>query len=261
MANILYNKISQHIDNKGVSEEKQLLSRWRKELAAFLRAFEEELLNGHVMLEIGLETQLALKLIVKSYEFSPIKGLLKLLPSLSPLQQKAARMALDHRYRFHMGLRLEIDACHREIYIYDTANRATELLQREGIPPLPQGIVPTAYGLDEKTGISAYFTRFENPSVENMIPEVVRRLSAELKYDVASVFNDLWDHLRLKGDTWVPAKFAVEMRPASLELLLRVMSHYKPPYFRYLVRRSPHRSIIITSGRGAESVQGWYFTI
>ncbi|MCK5874096.1 MAG: hypothetical protein KAG82_05330 [Alcanivoracaceae bacterium] len=258
---MLPEKILQLIDYNGVFEEKQIAGRWRDEISGFLSSSSEDLLKGHVRLEVGLEQKPVLKLILKRSRLSPVLSLHRQMLQLTEQQQQVADMVLTKQYPFHLGLRVEAQSARREIYVYERDQVFTSHLARTlNMPPIPEALEVTAFGLDEDNGISAYFTRYRNPAVEAQLDSAVKALEKQLRIPIAAFVDDLWHHLRVRNGEWQAGKFALELRNPPISVIARVLSHFRPPYFGYLAPVTGYRSLIVTANTQTGG-QGWYFTV
>ncbi|MDQ8037171.1 MAG: hypothetical protein REI12_07095, partial [Pedobacter sp.] len=150
----LTEKLLALVKQHGRSEERQLLSRWAHELNEFMTPFEKGIALGHQKLEIGLENRLTLKLIIKRQVLPPVSGLLQISPTLPSSLAEAAIHACTTGISFHVGLRINPDSMHREIYLYPSPEIRSKLLS--SLSPLPDSLHASFYGLDEQQGISAY---------------------------------------------------------------------------------------------------------
>lgn len=258
---MLSEKILQLIDLNGISQEKLIARQWREEISGFLSSSSEELLKGHVRLEVGLEQSPVLKLILKRAQLSPVLSLRRQMPQMTDLQQRLADIVLTRQHPFHLGLRVDTDSAHREIYVYERDQVITSLLTEHlNMPPLPSSLDVTAFGLDENNGVSAYFTRYRNPPIEAQLGEAISALEQQLRIPIAAYVDDLWHHLRAQDGKWQAGKFALELRTPPLEVVARVISHFRPPYFGYLAPMIRYRSLIV-SANTMTGGQGWYFTV
>lgn len=255
------------IETRGAVAEKQLLGRWRAELASFLHACNDGLLKGHQRLEIGLAHELALHLTVKQNSLPPALGLLRILdtsPSLPPLFTTVARAVLAHGLTFDMTLRLSAGHCIREIHFRDPRHVISRLLKvQKLLPPLPSHLYADAYSLDETGNIRAYFSSRQNPRVEARLAEFLQWSAAELKMDPAPFAPVLWQQLRVQNSHaargWAEDGFALELHQVSVEAATRIISHCQPPCFRYLVPYRPYASIVLV-GTPQTGMQAWRFT-
>lgn len=239
----------------GRPEEKQLLSRWQEELRHFLHPFEREILAGQLSLEIGLEPKLVLKMVIKRRKLPPIAGLLRIISQLSPSLQQVALQVAKTGQDFHIGIRLAPDAIHREIYVY---NHGGDSLSLPPMPPPPEKLLVTAYGVDERQGLSAYFTSQDNPILLERLRPRQLELNALLKADLNPYITGMWLHFRLQNHAWLPAKFGLEYKNAPLNITTRALSHFKPPYFNYLIPRQALREMVIG---GTDHFCAYYFTV
>lgn len=254
--------VTRLVDSRGTTEERQLIARWRPQIEDFLQPFSEDILRDNNRLEIGLENTLALKLIVKRAYLPPVRGLVRLADSLGGLAGICARETLRAGYEFHVGLRVQPDRCDREIYVYDRNREFTAFLGRHvKLPPTPEGAQKIAFfGIDEGRGISAYLSTGKNPRVAAVLPVLREKLQRELRYrGLEEHVANLWEHVRLEDDRWVSSKYGLELVKIPLTLATRIISHYRPPYFGYLVPFAEYESIII-AGTADGLGRGWYFT-
>lgn len=254
--------ITHLIDTYGSSQERQLIARWREQIEAFLQAFAEDILRDHGRLEIGLENALVLKLIVKRTHLPPVQGLARIAEDLGGLAGVCAREVLRAGYNFHVGLRVEPDRCDRELYVYDRNREFTAFLSLHArLPPTPGGAEHIAfYGIDEARGISAYLGTRKNPRVAGLMPTLAEKLRDELRAPgIETHLANMWEHIRLEEGRWVSSKFGLELIKIPLTLSARIISHYQPPHFRYLVPFADYESIVI-AGTANGKRQGWYFT-
>ncbi|MFZ5755735.1 MAG: hypothetical protein ACOY3X_02405 [Pseudomonadota bacterium] len=256
-----HSSITRLVDTRGSSEERQLVARWRPEIESFLGAFQEGIRKDYQSLEIGLEEGLVLKLVVKRFRMPPVAGLARIAGTLPGLAGACAREVLRAGYDFHVGLRIQADRCHRELYIYDRNREFTRFLETQvPLPPRPEGAsVVTAYGIDEQDGVSAYLTVRKNPRVAAQLPLIGQKLEQELRVPLGARVKDLWEHLRLQDGRWQPGKFGIELHDLDLQLATRIISHYRPPHFGYLVPLAEYASIVI-AGMPSGGIRGWYFT-
>ena len=258
---MLSEKILQLIDYNGVSEERLISRRWQEEISGFISSAYEDLLKGHVRLEVGLEQNPVLKLILKRARLSPVLSLRRQMPQMTEQQQQVAEIVLTRQHPFHLGLRVEAESARREIYVYERDDIYTShLAGKLSMPPIPEALEVTAFGLDEDNGISAYFTRYRNPTVEAQLDSAVQALEEQLRIPIAAYVDDLWHHLRLRDGRWQPGKFALELKNPPLAVVARVLSHFRPPYFGYLAPMTRYRSLIVTANTQTGG-QGWYFTV
>lgn len=250
------------IEEQGSIAEKQLINRWRPRIEGFLAAFNPGIQRGEQRLEIGLENDLVLKLVVKQGTLPPAEGLMRIAPDLPPALADLARLAVARGVKCHVGLRIQADACHRELYLYEMDGLIARALMAQGIPlpPAPPGMVITAYGIDELRGISAYFTHTHNPLVKTHLHVLGNKVSHELQIPLEEQRMGLWEHMRLRDGAWHPSKFGYEIHEPSVEVATRVLSHYRPPHFRYLVPFRAYHAIVM-AGSGESGIGGWYFTL
>lgn len=250
------------IDEQGSVAEKQVVNRWRPRIEDFLAAFGPGIQRGEQRLEIGLENDLVLKLVVKQAVLPPAEGLVRITPSLPAGLADLARLAAARGVKCHVGLRVQANACHRELYLYEMDGLISRAILAHGIsmPPPPPGMVVTAYGIDELRGISAYFTHTHNPLVKAHLLTLGNKVSHELKVDLEEQRMGLWEHMRLRDGRWQASKFGYEIQEPSVEVATRIISHYRPPHFRYLVPFRAYHAIVL-AGSGESGISGWYFTL
>lgn len=250
------------IDKHGSAAEKQLIGRWTPQIEAFMAAFSPGIQRGEQRLEIGLENTLVLKLVVKQAMLPPAEGLIRIAPTLPPSMTELARLAVAKGFKFHVGLRIQADACHREIYVYEKEDIFVRALATQGnvLPAPPPGLTVTAYGIDELSGISAYFTDTHNPLVQTHAYAIGVRVMDELKIRLDRERTGIWEHMRLRKGTWQSGKFGFEIKNVSLEVATRIISHYRPPYFRYLAPFRTYHAVVI-AGSIETGIVGWYFNL
>lgn len=239
----------------GSTEEKQLVSRWQIELRQFITPFEREIRLGHHALEIGLEPKLALKLIIKRRKLPPVAGLLRLAEHLPAGLQQVALKAAANGLDFHVGIRLNPESAHREIYLYDLQGMAIPQL-----PILPEGMIASFYGVDELQGMSAYCTDQDNPVIQERLQPRQQSLGQELKMPLNEWVQGMWLHYRLQDNSWDPQKFGLEYKDVPIAVTMRVLSHFKLPYFSYLIPRQGMRKMVI-GGPADGRFSAFYFTV
>lgn len=249
------------VDQKGSLEERQIVKRWKPDIDKFLAPFLNGIRRGEQSLEIGLENRLTLKLVVKRHKYPPVLGLGLLADSLPEPMASVARLTVDRQLDHHFGIRVDATRCHRELYVYDPDRLVAQLLATRfdlACPP-PPGLTVTAFGIDERAGLSAYFTDVRNPAVANLKGQVLGMLQKELRIDLEGCFSGTWEHQRWAEGRWTPVKVGIELQNVPVEVATRVISHYRPPHFRYLVPFRAYRSLVIASSVTSDS-RGWYFT-
>lgn len=232
----------------GRPEERQLLSRWHAEIRQFLTPFERGLRSGQQGLEIGLEPRLTLKLIIKRRTHPPVGGLLQLADNLPSGLAQVAAQAIATGKDFHVGLRINPASIHREIYLYDQESGLTSFLPP--LPSPPEGRIISFYGVDELQGISAYCTNLENPPLYALLLARHIALNEALKINLDKQLQGMWLHYRLDKGLWSPQKFGLEYRSVPLAATMRALSHFKPPYFSYLIPRQATRQMVIGGATG-----------
>lgn len=242
----------------GQLEEKQLVSRWQADLSQFLAPFEKDIISGHHGLEVGLEAGLVLKVVIKRRRFPPAAGLLRLANQLPEQLAKIAVDAASTGKDFHVGIRINPENTHRELYVYSREGISPALPL--ALPQLPDALRVTALGIDERQGISAYCTSQDNFSlIEKLRPQHLA-LNTYLKTDLDKMLDGMWLHFRLQEGKWKAAKFGLEYKSIPLATVTRVLSQFKLPYFNYLVPRQPLREMVI-GGQTDSPLRSCYFSV
>lgn len=221
-------QLEQLVAQKGSLAEKQLIQRWQHELDRFLAPATRSLLNKHLILEIGIEDTLTLKLNLKPNTMRATETLIYMMED-SPHLKHWGEYVLNHQPRFACGIKITAEFCSRELYIYPGNHEffAKQLPDNLFTQSL-LSIKPLFVGIDDHRGYSMYF----NATDTGWIDALQKELGLE-SWHTRQLWA--WQQLRFDGQQLLAGKTALELHPLQVQTLSRFISHYPFPYFRYLI--------------------------
>lgn len=240
----IYEKISKKIFRIGNESELKLLEKYNSEFQIFLSYFEPQIKNRRCLLEIGIETELCLKLNVLSKSTIFFKESRQIINNLCPKLNNALEVFINHKVPFHFGFKVALERLAYEIYPLFVGRKGDEMIgiMNEALgkkEPLPccrtASELSLYFGIDSAKKISKYCYVREKP-IENRLKPFLKDVSS---YQQINQFR-----LNQKNQ-WIAGKSYVDGRPSRPEHIRDTLENYSFPYFAYLYKFSKRAYAII----------------
>lgn len=228
MRNLFLLQIEHLVGQKGSLAEKQLIQRWRPELAHFFEPAIRPLMNKTLGLEIGIEDTLALKINLKCRELSAAPSLLAFMNRI-PAFQPWGNHILTQQLRFHCGIKITPERVSHELYVYPNNHaQFAEQLPDSAFKKAFLTTKPLFMGIDDQRGFSQYFEATDT--------QWVNHLREELKLpDWQGTVLWPWQQIRFNGERLIAGKTGLELKPLHPLLMARLLKRYPFSYFPYLL--------------------------
>lgn len=233
---LYFQHLEKLVETHGKAEERQLVSRWRAELGLFFAGANSSLLSGRQHLEFGIQSDLALKVNLKSPEAGTGVTSLEAFSGI-PVLAPWAELILSRGLRFHGGIKLTPEEASHELYLYlnRAGDEAAAVAICPDLEPLLRQFQPVGIGIDSRRGPSVYFTAPDT----RMLTRVAKETGI-----APEQLHCIWcyQQARLEHGQVIAGKSALELKPFTPALLTRLISRYRFPWFRYLFKGASLRS-------------------
>ncbi|MDX5327940.1 MAG: hypothetical protein LPK06_04000 [Marinobacter sp.] len=233
---LYFQHLEKLVESHGKAEEKQLLGRWRQELRSFFAGANSTLLSGRQHLEFGIQSDLALKINLKSPGLATGVSSLDIFAD-DPVLAPWASLILARGLRFHGGIKLTPERLSHELYLYldQPGDEAAAVSLAPSLQPLLDRYQPVGIGVDNHRGLSVYFTA-PDTSMQTLVARETGITPEQL--------HCIWCYQQARQEQGqvIAGKSALELKPFTPALLTRLISRYPFPWFRYLFRGASLRS-------------------
>lgn len=231
---LFYRTLVSQVKQKGRPDELGLLQLWDEALRLFFKLHNDGLISKAQRLEVGIEDRLTLKLNIKAATAIPAASLIRhhiQIPAFKPWVE----LILRENLRCHIGIKLTPQGKREELYVYTPASHIASILgSRHPFSQQALALSPKGIGVNDAGELGMYFDARE----ERFIADIEKELKCPIPRDDIWI----WEQLRFHNERIQPGKLAFEIKPLSLQLMTRILSHYPFPYFRYLFPKKELRN-------------------
>lgn len=249
--------LSAVVARQGNAQERQVLSRWQRELERFMAPFEVAINAGHLACSLTVGARLALGVTVRGIRVDPSS----LWPTESSLPGPAALLlqtARDQGVSSRITLRMSSSECQTTVLAKDTHGLIAPLLVASGaISSTPPGIPANAW-LAHGTAVGAIHTSRKSAELEARRMRYCTDLENVLHCPLSRHVHELWTLRFDQAGQWQETRAGMTFIPAPLSLVSALVNQRGHHQFACLCQRVAYRRLSM-SGPPGEPADEWEF--